>query len=410
METIKIHRNSIVTQIKNALRTCGHSEKTIVSYIESAYKLITFMEGNHLDYYTETIGDSFLLNMRHHSIWQVRAYGALINKLNLLLKGEKIHRNLIAKKREFPGQIGKIALDYLEYKRKEGCKTSTIARYRNVLSDFSVSMASQSIDIETLSSSVIFSYLTSIENDLKRKAAVIKTFLKLCYERGFIDGPTSSCLDEFHVKEREKLPSTYSPEEIKALEESVDRSTPIGKRNYAIILCGSRLGMRRSDISNLQFKDIDWDSCTITCTQVKTGEPLVLPLLEVVGEALIDYINGGRPKTKSKHVFVSHSYPENKLEPQVITTMVQRQFRWADIDTGDKHFGPHSLRHSLAQALLDGGIQLPIISKSLGHRSTRSTMYYLNVDLATLIETSLDVPMVDSDFYFQNGGKFYEKD
>ena len=94
---------------------------------------------------------------------------------------------------------------------------------------------------------------------------------------------------------RTKLPTVWSEEQIEQLINSIDITTPIGKRDYAIILLGARLGLRIGDILSLTFNDIDWGKKLITVTQNKTREPLSLPLPDDAGWAIIDYLKTGGP-------------------------------------------------------------------------------------------------------------------
>ena len=80
----------------------------------------------------------------------------------------------------------------------------------------------------------------------------------------------------------------------------------------------------------------------------------------------------------------------------------------AGIYAANRHMGPHSLRHSLATSMMNNGTELPVISESLGHSSTDTTMIYLTVNIAGLLECSLPVPPVDDSYYTQKGGVFYE--
>ena len=77
------------------------------------------------------------------------------------------------------------------------------------------------------------------------------------------------------------------------------------------------------------------------------------------------------------------------------------------VDTSGKHHGPHSLRHSLAGAMLKGGSIMPVISETLGHRSTQTTLAYLKIDIRSLLKCALPVPEIADDFYMQRGGAFY---
>ena len=108
-----------------------------------------------------------------------------------------------------------------------------------------------------------------------------------------------------HIKlrKKERIPSYYTTEEIKVIENSVSRSSALGKRNYAMILLASRLGLRASDIMSLKFSDIDWDNDLIRLRIQKTGKTIELPLLADVGNAIIDYLRYGRPASTSQTYF-----------------------------------------------------------------------------------------------------------
>ncbi|MCC8103845.1 MAG: tyrosine-type recombinase/integrase [Clostridiales bacterium] len=94
---------------------------------------------------------------------------------------------------------------------------------------------------------------------------------------------------------RTKLPTVWTEEQIEAIVHAVDTTTPVGKRDYAIVLLGARLGLRIGDILKLTLNDIDWNKKQLSIIQSKTREPLTLPLPEDVGWAVIDYLKNGRP-------------------------------------------------------------------------------------------------------------------
>ena len=89
----------------------------------------------------------------------------------------------------------------------------------------------------------------------------------------------------------------------------IDRQSAVGKRGYAMILMTARLGLRISDLRQLELGDLDWRAKTLKIVQRKTDRPLSLPLLDDVGWAVIDYDRHGRPETACAKVFVKFSYP-----------------------------------------------------------------------------------------------------
>ncbi len=166
--------------------------------------------------------------------------------------------------------------------------------------------------------------------------------------------------------------------------------------------------VRSSDIRNLTFKEIDWDNNTINLTQYKTRKELTLPLLAEVGDAIIDYVKYGRPVSKSKTIFLSAHPPYGQISASGISSIVTCRIYEANIEYKGRHHGAHALRHSLATALMNNGVHMPVISEALGHAETQSTMYYLGIDVTHLPECSLAVPPINDAFYTQGGGMLYE--
>ena len=111
-----------------------------------------------------------------------------------------------------------------------------------------------------------------------------------------------------HVR-HESEPHLWTVDEIRRVLAVIDRQSACGKRDYAMILTTARLGLRISDLRQLELGDLDWRSKTITIVQEKTGRPLSLPLLDDVGWAIIDYVRDGRPETACRKVFVKHRHP-----------------------------------------------------------------------------------------------------
>jgi site-specific recombinase XerD len=91
-----------------------------------------------------------------------------------------------------------------------------------------------------------------------------------------------------------------------------------------------------------------------------------------------------------------------------LTGVIARIMQGSKVDISQRKFGPHSMRHSLASQLLNNGVSLPVISETLGHAKTQTTMEYLRIDMKNLAKCTLEVPIVNQEFYEQKGGAFYE--
>jgi integrase len=174
----------------------------------------------------------------------------------------------------------------------------------------------------------------------------------------------------------------------------IDRQSAIGKRDYAMILLTARLGLRISDLRQLDLGDLDWRAKTLTVIQRKTGRPLSLPLLGDVGWAVIDYVRHGRPETGCAKVFIKHRHPFGAFGgSSSVATRLSRYAARAGIGfpAGDT-CGMHSLRGALAVAMIGSGTPVPVVSAVLGHASTDTTQaYYLRFDTERLRRCALDV-------------------
>lgn len=315
----------------------------------------------------------------------------------------------------FDGAMGGAITGFLNHKRsEERLAVGTLYGYRRNLFPFLQYCNKKGArSIKDIDLAFILGYLNQL--DCRKKTSVqlailsLRSFMKYAYRQRLLAIDHSDKIPRYRSVGQPKLPSTYTREEVERLILSVDRSSALGKRNYAIILLAARLGLRASDISRLKFTELHWDTSTLEIRQVKTGKELVLPLLPDVGNALIDYLKYGRPVSESPFVFLIGRPPYAQFHTsQVVTHVVQRAYRKAGIDIKGRRFGAHSLRHSLGFRMLEESTALPVISEVLGHESTESTKYYLRIDLRSMRQCMLDVTPVPIDFYEQKGGVFYE--
>jgi integrase len=174
--------------------------------------------------------------------------------------------------------------------------------------------------------------------------------------------------------------------------EAIDRDNPCGKRDYAIILLITRLGLRGVDVRRLEFADFDWPGSRLLVRQAKTGHPVQLPLLKEVGWAVIDYIRHGRPDCDCPQVFVRHLAPFGPFSDQDhLHQILVKHARVAHVSVSEKRrHGMHSLRHTLATRLMEGGTPVEQIADILGHQSVKSVGVYLKSSLGLLSRCALD--------------------
>ena len=194
---------------------------------------------------------------------------------------------------------------------------------------------------------------------------------------------------------RSGLVRHLAPDSLEQLVASLDRSSPRGLRDRAIILCIARLGLRVSEVTRLRLDDIDWRAGVVRVRARKTGHGAQLPLTGEVGAALADYLQSGRPATTAREVFVLvGSRPGAPISDSIVGRAVDNALRRAGIAAPTR--GGNLLRHSLATGLLARGVSLAEIAGLLGHSSLATTRIYAAVDIDALREVALPWPAVTS--------------
>lgn len=231
---------------------------------------------------------------------------------------------------------------------------------------------------------------------LARLISSIRSFLRYLCMRGEVSSDLLAQMPKVRVGRDERIPSVWKSEDVDALLAAVDRSSPSGKRDYAILLLAARLGIRASDIRGLRFEHLLWDQARIEMRQTKSGEPLSLPLSEEIGRALIDYLRHGRPSSHHREIFLRANAP---FEPfghdNNLHHIVTKYRRRANIDLPARsRRGLHSLRHTVASRLLEAGIPLETISGIMGHLSIETTRIYTKIDVEALRSAAIDLEEV----------------
>jgi site-specific recombinase XerD len=175
------------------------------------------------------------------------------------------------------------------------------------------------------------------------------------------------------------LPRALSQQAVAGLLASCDTATLGGRRDRAILVLLARLGLRAGEVAGLELDDLDW----------RAGEVLVrgkgsrrerLPLPADVGQALVAYLHGGRPRVGCRKVFLRLNAPVEGLTVPAVTAVVYR----ACARAGLPRAGAHRLRHSAASAMLAGGGTLTEVGQVLRHARLQTTAIYAKIDQAAL--------------------------
>ena len=287
--------------------------------------------------------------------------------------------------------------NYCNQKEYSAVTASHYAKQAGYLMEY---MESQSIhSISALSVSIIDSYLNTLAGytykTVEQRVCGIRSFMRFLNESGIYPNALAADIPMIQARKQTRIPSVWTAEELRRLLQAVDRGSPVGKRDYAILLLACFLGLRVSDIKALTFSCFDWEGKKISLVQSKTHERVVLPIPDEVGWAIIDYLKDGRPKVDTNIVFVRHIAPFLPFsDGDHLYQIVQKYMEIAHLPTLKKRRGMHSLRHTAASRLLESGVNLDTITNILGHEDPDSTAVYLKTDVERLRQCCLSIPEV----------------
>ncbi len=218
-----------------------------------------------------------------------------------------------------------------------------------------------------------------------------RAFLRFLHGEKVLPADLSQALPCMQTRKQTRIPSVWKKDDLLKLLSAIDRGNPSGKRDYAIILLVTRLGLRCIDVKHLTFSNFNWNDNYLELSQSKTKQPVRLPLLKDVGWAVIDYLQNGRPVSDSPYVFLRHLAPIGPFSDEDhLRQMIVKHMRVAKLPvSGKKKVGMHSLRHTLATTLMEQQTPIQEIADILGQQSTESTPTYLKSSLKLLSECAL---------------------
>jgi integrase/recombinase XerD len=208
--------------------------------------------------------------------------------------------------------------------------------------------------------------------------SAVRSFLRYLHLVGRIDGPLVWALPSVADLRDRTLPRGLPPKAVKRLLASCDRRRLVGRRDFAILLLLSRLGLRAGEVARLGLDDVDWRRGLLLIAG-KGGRFDELPLPDDVGRALVSYLRR-RPSCQSRAVFVRVTAPRRELNRSTIGWVV----RAACDRAGLPRVGAHRLRHTAATEMLRRGASLAEIGEVLRHREQKTTAIYAKVDRAAL--------------------------
>lgn len=306
------------------------------------------------------------------------------------------------KKFKFVGKYKMILNEYINKLYDDFLSPATIRDKEGILTNFNDYLNEincSNIDYDIITNYIVITSKLISQIRLYDYVTTIKQFLTFLYDKKIILVDLAKQIKSPKYIRNQNLPSTFTSDEINSILEKIDTNSSIGKRNYAMILLVVKLGLRASDVTNLQFTEIDWENMKINLTQKKTKKFLEHPLLPEIGNAIIDYLRYGRRECESSFVFVSHDGAIRPTTPSALYNAINYYIKLAGINVENRRHGPHAFRHSLATHLMKNGESLTTISGILGHSDTQVTTVYLSIDEQSLKKCSLAMPILNSPVY-----------
>ncbi|MFA5546695.1 MAG: site-specific integrase [Sphaerochaetaceae bacterium] len=318
----------------------------------------------------------------------------------------EIHHKASSEAKLAEGIVLPEILLYINDLKRKGYVDHTIYEHQTHILKFQEYIAYRNLGIMDIDTGLVLGFIASLagySNPIRyRVICCLRVFLRFVHSEGYVGTDFSIFIPKLRINTTEQLPSIYSGDEVREILSSIDTGSPVGKRDYAIILLIAKTGLRAGDISNMEFSNIRWDDNTIIITQQKTGRKLLLPLLDDVGNAVINYIRHGRPESQSSRIFLQGRPRFEPLSAPAVSSIFQNMaYRGGVLAKPGRKHGSHAFRHSIVSEMLSKAVPFPIITQVLGHSSVNTTMAYARIDLQSLSNCPLDVPPIPSG-RFQN--------
>lgn len=281
--------------------------------------------------------------------------------------------------------------EYLVAER--GLRPATVELYRHYLDRFESYLARIGAELRELSPTLLSAFVTErsaaglAKSTVRDGCGVLRVFLRYAHREGALRRDLSNTVEWPQVYRLSTIPRSITWAEVEQVLSGVDRRTPCGKRDYAILLLLVVYGLRGREVAALSLEDIDWRRERLAVPERKAGHSTAFPLSPPVGEAIVDYLRNGRPATPDRHVFMRTVAPVRPLGPAAISSCARSYLLGAGVKVPRP--GSHTLRHTCVQRLVDADFSLKVIGDFVGHRKAASTEIYAKVAVASLREVAL---------------------
>jgi integrase/recombinase XerD len=281
--------------------------------------------------------------------------------------------------------------DYLTSER--GLRPATVLCYRHHLDRFEAYLERVGVaGLHELSPVLLSAFVAErsgaglAKTTVREGCGVLRVFLRYAHREGLVRGELWKTVGWPQAYRLSTIPRSISWDDVGKVMAAVDRRTPGGKRDYAILLLVT-YGLRGREVAALTLDDIDWKRERLAIPERKAGHSTAFPLSGSVGEALVDYLRHGRPNSPDRHVFFRAMAPLRPIGTAAVSSCARRYLLRAGIEVPRP--GSHTLRHSTVQRLVDAEFSLKTIGDFVGHRSPASTEVYAKLAVEPLRQVAL---------------------
>lgn len=405
MNNNQISIDELYEQLTVVLQEEKYAKSTIQLYQEHVKRIKKFMLTNGITYYSPTIAAKYYreeVETKDYKDTTKRYFRTVIRRLNDICSGTGFIYSVPRKDLSVPEQYHSVATAYLEHCRKVGNRQITIKTKERLLHLFLTYLDEKNCkSFEDINSSEIIRFSISLRN--KEFYPELRDFFRYLFAQGYIEKDFSTLVPKFNRGIR--IPETYDISEINEIENAVNRTSPPGKRDYAILLLASRLGIRAGDIASLKLDSLDFENQRISFIQNKTGSVSELYMIPEIKAALMDYLSTERPASTSDYVFLKSCAPYSEISYSVVSFVVKKHMIRSSVNISGKKHGPHSLRASLASSMVNDGVPYETVRKVLGHDSPNAIKHYARLDIQMLRKCALACPAPSGSLYqFLKGG------
>lgn len=295
----------------------------------------------------------------------------------------------------------KLLIEYTNFLRNQQCSSeATILIRSKFVEPFlnNLSNIAQPSKLFKLSAKTIHDYIIATAQPLHRASkkhltSSIRSFLRFAYIKGYLKRDLIAAVPVITAWKLESLPKSISWEDAQKLLAMPDKSTPKGRRDFAVLSLLISYGVRIGQVTRLKLEDIHWQEGVICFAASKHGNALRFPLHKEIAEALLSYIKKDRMRAEFQEVFLTIKEPQRPLSKHNHHyTSLTKYYLKAGISSSSK--GTRILRHTFATRLVNQNISIKEISDLLGHKYIETTFIYTKVDVNKLRELARDWPEV----------------